>query len=110
MHSSEQDEADTILISARASTYEMTAIEWLWLNRFALGKLAIIAGLPDWGKGQILNYIIAQVTNHGRKWPMGEGEAPFGNVIMFSDEDAPKDTLVPRLKAAGADLKSRRDR
>jgi hypothetical protein len=35
---------------------------------------------------------------------MDEGRAPQGNVILFSDEDDPNDTLVPRLAAAGADL------
>ena len=42
------------LKSARASTFEISAIKWLWHNRFALGKLGILAGLPDEGKGQVL--------------------------------------------------------
>jgi hypothetical protein len=29
----------------------LRAIHWLWRNRFALGKIGIIAGLPDVGKG-----------------------------------------------------------
>jgi putative DNA primase/helicase len=35
---------------------------------------------------------------------MGEGCAPQGSVIVFSAEENLNDTLVPRLKAAGADL------
>ena len=46
----------------------MTAVEWLWPNRFGLGKLGIIAGLPDEGKGLLISYIAAQVTNGGA-WP-----------------------------------------
>jgi putative DNA primase/helicase len=47
----------------------------------------------------------AQTTKQGGRWPMEEGAPPSGSVILFSDEDDPNDTLVPRLAAAGADLK-----
>jgi putative DNA primase/helicase len=92
-----------ILTSAPASTFEMEAFEWLWENRFALGKLSLIVGLPDEGKGQLLSYIAATATTAGL-WPCNEGRAPLGNVLMFTDEDDPHDTVVPRLAAAGADL------
>jgi hypothetical protein len=83
----------------------MTAIEWLWPNRFAIGKLGIIAGLPDEGKGQILCDIAARITSAtDKRWPCNEGDAPEGNVILFSAEDDFSDTVVPRLAAAGADL------
>jgi hypothetical protein len=81
----------------------MTAPDWLWPERFALGKLGIIAGLPDEGKGQILADIAARVTKV-LIWPLGEGVAPQGNVILLSAEDSPNDTVVPRLASAGADL------
>jgi putative DNA primase/helicase len=92
-----------VLESALASSYEMTGIQWLWPDRFAIGKLGIVAGLPDEGKGQILSFIAARVT-HGGEWPMNEGRSPQGSVVIFSDEDDPNDTLVPRLASAGADL------
>jgi hypothetical protein len=47
------------LQSARASTYEPTAIEWLWPNRFAIGKIGIIGGIA--GRRQRTN-----VGGHGR--------------------------------------------
>jgi hypothetical protein len=81
----------------------MTAIDWLWPERFALGKLGLLVGLPDEGKGQIFADIAARVTKI-LLWPCGEGVAPQGNVILLSAEDAPGDTVVPRLAAAGADL------
>jgi DNA polymerase I len=90
------------LISARASTFEMTAFDWLWEGRFAFGKLSLIVGLPDEGKGQFLSYLSAQLTTAGA-WPCNEGQAPLGNVLMFTDEDDPHDTVRPRLEAAGAD-------
>jgi len=87
----------------RVSTIEMSAIQWLWPNRFALGKLGILAGLPDEGKGQVLCDMAARITR-GWNWPCGEGTAPQGNVLLLTAEDDPKDTIKPRLAAAGADL------
>ena len=81
----------------------MEALEWMWPHRFALGKLGLIVGLPDEGKGQILCDMAARVTTGG-EWPWKEGPAPLGNVILLTAEDAPNDTVVPRLAAAGADL------
>jgi hypothetical protein len=91
------------LISVCASSVKMTAVTWLWNNRFALGKVSLIAGLPDEGKGQLLSYTAAQVTTAG-PWPCDEGRAPQGRVVILTDEDDHEDTVVPRLAAAGADL------
>jgi hypothetical protein len=45
----------------------------------------------------------ARVT-HGLEWPCEEGVAPQGNVVLLTAEDDPRDTVVPRLAAAAADL------
>lgn len=90
------------LIMVRASDVEPERISWLWPNRFALGKFSLIAGNPGLGKSQLTVHLAAQVTTGGR-WPNGEGDAPFGSVIILSVEDDAADTLVPRLIAAGAD-------
>jgi hypothetical protein len=93
------------LESALASSYKMKAVKWIWPNRFAIGKLGIIAGLPDEGKGQILCYITARLTSKvDKQWPCGEGTALDGNVILLTAEDDPADTVVPRLAAAQANL------
>jgi hypothetical protein len=91
------------LESAPATSYKMEGIEWLWPNRFALGKLGLLAGLPDRGKGLITADITARITK-GDLWPCGEGRALQGNVLLLSAEDDISDTIVPRLAAAGADL------
>ena len=93
------------LDSARASSFEPRSISWLWPNRFALGKLGLIAGLPDEGKGQVFANMAATVTQGGR-WPCNEGEAPQGKVLLLTAEDGIEDTVAPRLMAAGADLDS----
>ena len=97
------DEPTIALQSVRASAVTMTAVDWLWPNRFALGKLGLLAGLPDEGKGQILCYMAAQTT-HGGELPCNEGHAPHGNVIMLTAKTKPATLVVPRLAAAGADL------
>jgi putative DNA primase/helicase len=80
------------------------SVEWLWPGRIAIGKLTLIAGEAGLGKSQILSGIAASVTTGGL-WPCGEGSAPPGSVVILSAEDGTADTVVPRLMAAGADLK-----
>ena len=91
------------LESQRASAYSMRAVRWFWPDRFALGKLGLIGGLPDKGKGLISADVIARCTTGG-EWPCNEGQALHGNVIWFTAEDDIADTVIPRLTAAGADL------
>ena len=91
------------LESIRADQVIMRAIVWLWPNRFAVGKIGIVAGLPDQGKGQVLCYMTARMTAN-LEWPNSEGQSPQGNVIILSAEENPGDSLAPRLAAAGADL------
>jgi putative DNA primase/helicase len=90
------------LESMCASDGELRATEWLWPNRFAIGKIGVIAGLPDEGKGQMLCYIIARITR-GLEWPIDEGRCTAGNVVILSAEEEPETSLYPRLEAAGAD-------
>jgi DNA polymerase I-like protein with 3'-5' exonuclease and polymerase domains len=92
------------LESVRAADVEIEDFEWVWPNRFARGKIGLIVGMPEEGKGQLLSDIIARITRGGT-WPCNEGAAPLGNAILLSAEDDIKDTIVPRLLAAGADLK-----
>jgi len=92
------------LVTTRAADLEMCGVDWLWPGRFALGKIGLIAGLPDYGKGQIAAFLAAVVTT-ALELPCDEGNAPQGSVIWFNAEDDARDTVVPRLVAAGADLK-----
>jgi len=76
-------------------------IAWLWPYWLALGKLVILAGAPGTGKTTIALSFAATVTT-GTTWPDGSRCEP-GNVLIWSGEDDPADTLLPRLLAAGAD-------
>jgi putative DNA primase/helicase len=91
------------LETVTASSLKMRGVRWLWPGRFAVGKLALIGGLPDKGKGLISCGVIACVTAN-EPLPCNEGQAPQGNVIWLTAEDDIEDTIVPRLVAAGADL------
>src|SRR5262245_11059862 len=95
---------DAALRVVDADDLEMCGVEWLWPGRFALGKFGLIAGMPDMGKGQIAAFIAAAVTA-GIELPCDEGTTPQGNVIWFNAEDDARDTVLPRLVAAGADPK-----
>ena len=76
-------------------------VRWLWKYWLALGKLHILAGAPGQGKTTIALAMAATVTIGGR-WPDSSRCDP-GNVLIWSGEDDPADTLLPRLLAAGAD-------
>lgn len=77
-------------------------IRWLWPDWLARGKLHVLAGAPGTGKTTLALDIAACVTS-GRTLPSGWRPKP-GHVIVWSGEDDPGDTLVPRLIAARADL------
>lgn len=76
-------------------------VRWLWPGWLALGKLALLAGAPGTGKTTAALSMAATVTAGGR-WPDGS-RCPAGDVLIWSGEDDPADTLLPRLVAAGAD-------
>lgn len=86
-----------------ASSIKPLAIRWLWPGWLAQGKLHILAGAGGTGKTTLLLGLIATITTAGR-WPDGEICREPGNALIWSSEDDPSDTLVPRLIAAGADM------
>jgi putative DNA primase/helicase len=79
------------------------AIEWLWQNWIAVGKVHVLAGEGGRGKSTILCDATA-ITTTGRRWPDGATASAAGSVIILAAEDDVEDTLAPRLMAAGADL------
>ena len=87
----------------KASEVRMKPVRWLWPSVLPQGKLVILAGDPGLGKSQVSLYVAA-IVSKGGTWPvLGEG-CESGKVIILSAEDGAEDTIVPRLKAAGADL------
>ena len=86
----------------RASDITPEAITWLWNGWLAAGKMHVFGGAPGTGKTTISMGLAATVTTGGR-WPDGS-QSTAGNVVIWSGEDDPADTLIPRLALSGADL------
>jgi len=87
----------------RASDIEPQAIKWLWPPRIPLGMLALFAGDPKIGKSLSAVAIIAAVSR-GAPLPLDREPLVPASVILMSAEDDTARVIVPRLKAAGADL------
>ncbi len=85
-----------------ASSVETKPVEWLWEGRIPIGKLTMFDGDPDLGKSVVTMDIATRVST-GRPFPDGK-PCEAGNVLIVNVEDGMDDTIVPRLKAHGANL------
>ena len=94
-------DASRVLL-VRGDTVNPEAVDWLWHGWLAAGKLHLIGGQPGTGKTTIATAFAATITVGGC-WPDGT-RAERGSVVIWSGEDDPADTLIPRLRKAGADV------
>ena len=85
-----------------ASDITVREVEWLWPQRIAYGTITIIDGDPGAGKSTIALDFAARLSV-GTELP-GGGECDAAGVVVLTSEDAFGSTVVPRLKAAGANL------
>lgn len=87
----------------KASSIRTREIQWAWKGQIALGKVSIIEGDPGDGKS-VLTLDLAARWSTGT--PMPDGTRTMGpcDVLLVSAEDDPEDTIVPRLRRAGADV------
>lgn len=86
----------------RGSDITPEPVTWLWPGWLAAGKMHVLGGAPGTGKTTISMALAAAVTTGGH-WPDGT-RSPVGNVVIWSGEDDPADTLVPRLILSGASM------
>jgi putative DNA primase/helicase len=91
------------VIAQKASQIEVSKVNWIWRNYIPAGKLTLIAGDAGMGKSTMVGDIISRITR-GRCLPTGERSGVTGTCLIASAEDAPEDTIVPRLISCGADL------
>lgn len=91
------------VVMRAASEITPMGIEWLWEPRLPLGMLATFAGEPKLGKS-FVTVVLAAAVSRGAPLPLDGRRRGPGSVILMSAEDDPARTIVPRLKAAGADL------
>jgi hypothetical protein len=87
--------------SRLVNTTDVADVSWLWTNRFPRGKLVIIDGDPGQAKS-MLSLAVAVSVMTGK--PLLDGAKPevTGGVVLLSAEDDLRDTINPRLVAAGA--------
>lgn len=98
------DEPDALPMLMIRSAADIVArlVDWLWRGWLPIGMLTLFAGYGGGGKSTTALYIAAAVSTGG-KLPDGQ-RADIGNVLYLAGEDTAEYTLVPRLKAMGADL------
>ena len=94
-------DGDRIVIQ-RFSTIPSRKINWVWKSRIPIGKLTVLSGDPGIGKSFSFCDLAARIST-GRDFPDG-APCQLGEVLIFSSEDDPGDTLAPRLRAHEADL------
>jgi len=85
----------------RATGIKPMAIDWMWPGYFARGKFHVLAGGKGAGKSSLIYDLFARISCGG-KWPDGT-QAPIGDVLIWSGEDALNDTILPRFLMAGGD-------
>ena len=92
-----------------AANITMRPVPWLWPFVIALsskedgGCYYLLGGEGGMGKST-LAALIAAIVTRGAEWPDGSGTAPRGSVAIGELEDAPSSAMLPRLRAANADL------
>lgn len=85
-----------------AAEVEPEHIDWIWPGYLARGKLTLLGGDPELGKSMLCADIAARLSK-GAHAPLG-ARLHVGASIFICSEDGLKDTTIPRLEAAGADL------
>lgn len=98
-----QPQGRTIRLT-RGSSVKPERISWLWRGRIAANKTNGFSGDPGVGKGLTTADLAARITSH-TDFPdcKNELDGPK-DVVFLSSEDGRADMLVPRLKAAGANM------
>lgn len=84
-----------VTLRSAATEYRRKTVTWLpgYEGFIPIGMLTLIAGLQGYGKSLLTCLIAAQETNAGR------------TIAIATAEDSIEHVVIPRLEAAGADLK-----
>src|SRR5262245_43054714 len=89
---------------AGVSCADITSAEvsWLWEPYLARGKLAVLDGDPGTGKSFVTIDLACRITR-GLPMPGGKANSKPGTVLLMNAEDDARDTIRPRVLAAGGD-------
>lgn len=94
-----EDHPEAFLV--RAADVRMENATFLWEPYAPCGAVTVAAGIGGLGKSHATIDLAARVSRGQSK---GDHHGKPGRVIIATTEDAWAQTVVPRLKAAGADL------
>jgi hypothetical protein len=90
------------LVIRKARESRARPVRWLWEGRVLLGYLNLLIGEEGIGKGTLIAWIAARVTRGDMP---GALTSKAARVAIIGDEDSYDHIWVPRLKAAGANLR-----
>jgi len=76
---------------------------WLWDDRIPLGAITTLDGDPCAGKSTLTCDLAAHLTT-GRAMPEHRQALPPAGVVLLQAEDNLATTVLPNLRAAGADM------
>lgn len=77
-------------------------LQWLWPGMIPLQQDTLVEGDPGTAKSTFTLSLAAHVSR-GEPWPDGM-PCPKGHALIANAEDPDEEVIIPRLKAAGADL------
>jgi putative DNA primase/helicase len=97
-----QPNADDV-VTVCAADVVMRPLDWVWEGHLLRGSQELMSGLPDLSKSTVQIGYIACATAR-LPWPDGAPAVDPMNVIMLTAEDTLDQIVVPRLRAAGADI------
>jgi hypothetical protein len=93
-----------VLVTTRASAVRPEPVEFLDGGVIPRGKLITLAGLGGAGKGMFWANLVADLTRGRQTLGLSYKPPPAFDVLLIGCEDGYRDTVTPRLLAAGADL------
>lgn len=89
------------IITTPAHLIRTEAQRWFWTDRIPTATLAIFAGRGGEGKSSYAFHVASEVTTGSLAGDYANAPAP---VLIWSGEDRWESVIIPRLKAAGANL------
>jgi putative DNA primase/helicase len=100
-----EDKVVKQIVVVDAASLEPDNIEWVWQDRIVDAAVNWCLGQPNNAKS-VLTVEIAACASTGRDWP-DKKKNTLGamDVLMYCGEDSLTKVVIPRLIAAGADLK-----
>jgi rubrerythrin len=90
-------------VLTKVSSVTKTDVDWIAYGFLACGKLTVLDGDPGLGKSTIAIDWASKITRGDGIFDGSRGRKPRG-VVHISEADDARDTIRPRVEAAGADL------